>query len=111
MATDKKFVEFIVDQIEYEGDIIAKSMFGEYGLFADGKIFALICDNKLFVKPTAGGRAFIIDVVVASPYPGAKPCFIIEDKLEDRNWLSHLVRISLKELPEPKPRKSSKGSK
>lgn len=105
MASDKKFVAFVCDQIEHAGQITFKSMFGEYGLYADGKIFALVCDNKLFIKPTAGGRAFIGDVVEAPPYPGAKPSFLIEAQIEDREWISNLVRISVKELPEPKPKK------
>jgi TfoX/Sxy family transcriptional regulator of competence genes len=105
MATHKEFVDFVVDQIENSGDITAKSMFGEYGIFSNGKIFGLICDNKLFIKPTQAGRAFIKEVVEAPPYPGAKMSFLIEDKIEDREWLSELVRITLKELPEPKPRK------
>ena len=108
MATDKKFVEFVVDQIEKMGTITAKSMFGEYGVFSDGKIFGLVCVNKLFIKPTEGGRAFIKTVVEAPPYPGAKNCFLIEEKLEDRKWLSNLVRITVKELPDPKPRKKKK---
>lgn len=105
MATNKEFVDFVVDQIENSGDITAKSMFGEYGIFSNGKIFGLICDNKLFIKPTQAGRAFIKEVVEAPPYPGAKMSFLIEDKIEDREWLSELVRITLKELPEPRPRK------
>ena len=109
MATDKAFVDFVLDQIENAGEIKAKKMFGEYGVFSNGKIFALICDNKLFIKPTDGGRAFIRDVVEAPPYKGAKPSFLIEDKIEDRDWLSELIRISLKELPEPKPKKKKKS--
>ncbi len=105
MASDQSFVDFIVDQIENAGEITAKKMFGEYGIFSNKKIFGLICDNKLFIKPTEAGRAFIKKVVEAPPYPGAKNSFLIEDKIEDREWLSELVRISLKELPEPKPRK------
>jgi len=105
MATDKAFVDFVLDQIENAGEVTAKKMFGEYGVFSNGKIFALICDNKLFIKPTESGRAFIQDVVEAPPYKGAKPSFLIEDKIEDREWLSELIRISLKELPEPKPKK------
>ena len=108
MASDKKFVEFIVAQIENAGEITFKHMFGEYGLFADKKIFALVCDNKLFIKPTESGRAFIKNVVEAPPYTGAKNSFLIEDKLEDKAWLSELVRITVKELPEPKPRKKKK---
>ena len=105
MATDKAFVDIVLDQIENAGEVTAKKMFGEYGVFSNGKIFALICDNKLFIKPTESGRAFIQDVVEAPPYKGAKPSFLIEDKIEDREWLSELIRISLKELPEPKPKK------
>ncbi len=108
MATDKKFVEFVIDQIEKAGTITAKSMMGEYVVYSNGKLFGLICDNRLFIKPTLGGREFINDVVEAPPYPGAKNCFLIEEKIEDRKWLSELVQISVKELPEPKPRKSKK---
>jgi TfoX/Sxy family transcriptional regulator of competence genes len=107
MASDQKFVDFVVDQIENAGEITAKKMFGEYGIYADGKIFALICDNKLFVKPTQSGREFIGDVVEAPAYPGAKPSFLIEDKIEDREWLSELIRISVKELPMPRPKKKN----
>ena len=51
------------------------------------------------------GRKFIGNVVEATPYEGAKPSFLIEDKIEDCEWLSELVRISLNELPAPKPKK------
>ena len=108
MASDKSFLDFIVDQIENAGHITYKHMFGEYGVYSDGKIFALVCDNKLFIKPTEVGREFIKDPVEAPAYPGAKMSFLIEDQLEDRDWISELVRITVKELPEPKPKKKKK---
>ena len=111
MATDKEFVDFVLDQIDNAGEVSAKKMFGEWGVFSNGKIFALICNSKLYIKPTEAGRAFIENPVEAPPYEGAKPSFLIEDKLEDREWLSHLVRISLEELPEPKPRKKKVKNK
>ena len=111
MASDQNFVDFIVDQIENAGDITARKMFGEYGIFSNKKIFGLICDNKLYTKPTHAGRAFIKDAVDAPPYPGAKNSFLIEDKIEDREWLSQLVQVSLPELPEPKPRKKKTKKK
>lgn len=109
MASDQQFVDFVVGQIENAGEIMARKMFGEYGVYSDGKLFGLICDNKLFIKSTQSGRDFIGDVVEASPYPGGKPSFLIEDKIEDRAWLSELIRISVKELPMPKPKKKKKG--
>jgi TfoX/Sxy family transcriptional regulator of competence genes len=105
MASDQNFVNFVIGQIKNTGEITAKKMFGEYGIYADEKLFGLICDNKLFIKPTNAGRAFIGKVVEAPPYEGAKPSLLIEDKIEDSDWLSELVRISLKELPDPKPKK------
>ena len=105
MASDQDFVDFVLEQIQNAGEVTARKMFGEYGIWSNGKIFALICDNKLFIKPTESGRKFIRDVVEAPPYNGAKPSFLIEDKVEDSEWLSELVRITVKALPEPRPKK------
>jgi TfoX/Sxy family transcriptional regulator of competence genes len=99
MASNQDFANFVMDQIQGAGEITAKKMFGEYGIYSDGKIFGLICDNKLFIKPTKAGREFIGEPVEAPPYPGAKNSFLIEEQLEDSRWLSELIRISLPELP------------
>lgn len=98
-------MDFIVDQLENAGDITSRKMFGEYAIYCDGKVTALVCDNQLFVKPTEAGRSFIGEVVEAPPYPGAKMSFLIEDGFENRDWISNLVRITAKELPEPKSKK------
>ena len=108
MASDLSFVEYVVDQLAEDCAVTYKKMFGEFGLFSDAKMFGMICDNRLFVKPTEGGRAFIEDVVEAPPYPGAKPIFLIEDQIDDAEWLSELARITTRELPVPK-RKKKKG--
>jgi TfoX/Sxy family transcriptional regulator of competence genes len=102
MASDQNFLDFVLEQIKNAGEISAKKMFGEYGIYSNGKLVGLICDNKLFIKQTNSGREFIGNVIEASPYEGAKPSFLIEDKIEDSDWLSELIRISAKELPMPK---------
>jgi TfoX/Sxy family transcriptional regulator of competence genes len=106
MASDLSFIDFVIEQIENAGEITYKKMFGEYGLYSDGKIIALVCDNQLFVKPTKAGRTYIENVIESPPYPGAKPYFLIEDQLENRGWISELIRITVDELPEPKPKKT-----
>ncbi len=111
MASDLGFIEFIVDQIENAGEITYKKMFGEYALYSDGKVVALICDDQLFVKPTEAGKSFISNVVEAPPYPGAKLYFLIEDKIEDREWISNLIRLTAKELPEPKLKRLKKKNR
>jgi len=104
MASDKQQLDFVLDQISSAGAVTAKSMFGEYGIYCDGRIVALFCDNQLFVKPTERGRAFIQDAVEAPPYPGAKPYFLIEEKTEDRDWISELIRLTAQEVPLPRKR-------
>lgn len=111
MPSDQKFVDFIVDQIGFTKNVTSKKMFGEFGLYFDAKLFGLICDNKLFIKPTQSGREYIKDVVEAPPYPGAKPSFLIEEKLDDKEWLRTLVKITVHELPEPKPKKVKSKTK
>jgi TfoX/Sxy family transcriptional regulator of competence genes len=108
MASDLDFVQFVVDQIESAGAITCRQMFGGHTLYCEGKVVALICDNQLFVKPTKAGKLFIGNVVEAPPYPGAKLSFLIEEKLEDKDWISNLVRLTEAELPVPKPKKKPK---
>ena len=108
MASDLNFVEFVVDQMGNAGEISYRKMFGEYALYCKDKVVALICDNQLFVKPTEAGKSFIGNVVEASPYPGAKPSFLIGDQIEDSDWISNLIILTEKELPKPKPKKKKR---
>ena len=84
MASDQNFVDFVIEQIQNIGTISAKKMFGECGIYCDGKLFGVICDNKLFIKPTSKGRAFIGNPTELPAYEGAKPSLLIGDKIEDR---------------------------
>lgn len=105
MATGKSFIDFIVEQMSPAGAISCRKMFGEYAIYCDRKVVALACDNQLFVKPTVAGKAFIGNPSEAPPYPGAKQYFLIEDKLEDSDWISSLIKITCDELPVPKPKR------
>lgn len=105
MSSTQGFVDYIVEQLEDAGAITFRKMFGEYALYCDKKVVALICDDKLFIKPTEKGREFIGEVVEAPPYKGAKMYFLIEDQIENRDWISQLIKITAQQLPEPKPKK------
>lgn len=105
MASDEEFVKFLVEQMENAGAIRYRKMFGEYAIYCNEKVVALVCDNKLFIKPTESGRSFIGEVVEAPAYQGAKSSFLIEEQFENKDWMCELVRITEKELPAPKPNK------
>jgi DNA transformation protein and related proteins len=80
-------------------------MFGEYAIYCDEKVVALVCDNQLFVKPTVVGRSLIGNVIEAPPYPNAKPHFLMGEQLDDRHWMSNLIQLTTSELPVPRPKK------
>ncbi len=104
MATQHRTIDFLLEQTA--GAVSARPMFGEYGVYLDGKMVGLVCDDQLYVKPTAAGRAHTEPVSEAPPYPGAKPHLMIEmDRWEDGDWFTHLLRLTASELPTPKPRK------
>ena len=111
MASDLSFVEFIVEHIEETKTIRFRKMFGEYALYCNDKVVALICDNQLFVKPTKEGELFVGEVTKQAPYSGAKPSLLIEHRLEDKEWISSLIRITEENLPVPKPKKKKKVTK
>ena len=50
MATEPKTVAYIVDQASLADDVLAKSMFGDYGTYCRGRMIGLVRDDKLFVK-------------------------------------------------------------
>ncbi|RMH62177.1 MAG: TfoX family protein [Calditrichaeota bacterium] len=105
MASDISFVRFVCDQLRNAGDVEYKKMFGEYGLYLDGKIFALVCDNRLFIKPTPQGRQWLGEPDEAPPYPGAKNYFSMDNLLDDAGRLSELARITVTALPAPRPKR------
>ena len=111
MSTSQSTVDYILEQIEGAGDVVARKMFGEYGLYCDGKIFALVCDDELFLKPTEAAKRYIGDYVEKPPFVDApKPYLLIED-LDDSDWLIGLVKASVAELPAPKPKAPPKKPK
>ena len=59
MSSDPAFLEYVVDQLAMGPELAHKRLFGEYGLWLDGRIVALVCDDQLLVKPTGAGRALL----------------------------------------------------
>lgn len=104
MASSLDFVEYVCEQLAGAGEITYKKMFGEYGVYCNGKIFGVICDDQLFVKKTAAGAMVLPDCPEAAPYEGAKAHFLIED-VDDRDLMARFIVATYDELPAPKPKK------
>ena len=107
MASSTDFVQYITDQCSGAGEITTKKMFGDYGVYCNGKIIGLICDDCFYLKPTDVGRALLRTVDMRPPYEGAKDYFYIAD-VDDHDYLATLISETYKVLPEPKPKKKKK---
>lgn len=109
MATSKSIVEYIVDQAADAGHVRMRAMFGEYGVYCDEKIVALVCDDRLFLKPTDAGRAFAGALEEVPAYPGAKPSLVVpEERWDDNEWMAELFRVTSVALPLPKKKPKKK---
>lgn len=104
MATTPRTVDFICAQSGLAQRVTARKMFGEYALYVDGKVVALICDDTLFVKPTPMAAALLGAVDLQPPYPGAKPHFCITEQLDDRELLQRVLLLTAEATPTPKAR-------
>ena len=111
MATQQSTVDSLLKYLAGAGEVSAKKMFGEYGLYLDGKMFGMVCDDTFFVKPTVGNVELASDLDHAPPYPSAKPCIMVPvSRWPDSEWLAELISVTASDLPVPKP-KSVNGKK
>ena len=104
MSSDRSFVDHVCEQSGLAPGLSARAMFGEYGLYLDGKLIALICDNQLFVKPTPAGRRLVPAAPEAPPYSGAKPCLVVDEAIDTPDLLRSLFVATADALPAPGPK-------
>lgn len=107
MASSVEFVEYVCGQLEDAGNVSCRKMFGEYGVYLDGKFIGVICGNQLFVKITKAGKEVLPDCEMEPPYEGAKPYFLIEE-LENTERINRFLRATFEELPIPKSKAKKK---
>lgn len=85
--------------------LTARKMFGEYALYLDSRVVALVCDDQLFLKPTPGAQFALPDCPAGHPYPGAKFHLLVTDALDDPKPVVAALKAIAADLPAPKPKK------
>jgi TfoX/Sxy family transcriptional regulator of competence genes len=81
-------------------------MFGEYALYLGDKVVGFICDDTLFIKPSAADPAVLEGTFPGQAYPGSKDYHTVPgDLLENRDWLHAAIEATADALPEPAPKK------
>jgi TfoX/Sxy family transcriptional regulator of competence genes len=106
MSTQKETVAFILEKLGDGERFSARAMFGEYALYADGRVVGLICDDQLYVKICPASQKLETLCEKDAPYPGAKLHFVVtEDVLSQQRDLPLILHRIARSLPAPRAKK------
>ena len=104
MASNREYLDFILEQLSGLENITYRAMMGEFILYYRGKIIGGIYDDRFLVKPTKSALAMMPDADREIPYEGAKEMLLV-DNVDNREFLTELLTSMYDELPEPKKKK------
>ena len=104
MGTRAETIAHLLDALE-PLSLTARKMFGEYALYLDGKVVALVCDDLFYLKRTPGAETALPDCPTGHPYPGAILHFLVTDALDDPEPVIAALKAIAVDLPAPKPKK------
>ena len=111
MATQKETIEYILERLGDRKRFSARAMFGEYALYADGKVVALVCNDLLCPKILPASAALEAICEKDSPYPGAKPHYVVsEDQIRDVEDLPDILLAIAEALPKTKKKTKKRKS-
>lgn len=103
MGTRAQTIDHLLDALS-PLPLSARKMFGEYAFYLDSKVVALVCDDQLFLKPTAGAITVLPDCPTGFPYPGAKLHLLVTDALDNPAQVVIALKAIAADLPAPKPK-------
>jgi len=104
MASNREYLDFILEQLSGLANITYRAMMGEFILYYRGKIIGGIYDDRFLVKPTKSALAMMPDADREIPYEGAKEMLLV-DNVDNREFLTELVAAMYDELPEMKKKR------
>ena len=104
MASNKDYLEYILELLSDLDDISYRAMMGEYIIHYRGKVVGGIYDNRFLIKPVKTALAMMPDADLELPYEGAKEMLLVDD-VENKEFLQELLEAIYDELPAPKKKK------
>ena len=106
MATDKRYISYLSEQLSSLDGIVFRPMMGEYLLYFRGRLAGGVYDERLLIKPVPSAREYMPNAEDAIPYDGAKPMLLV-DNTDDKEFLCGLFTAIYDQLPEPKTKKKN----
>lgn len=108
MPNDRAFVDYVIEQLALGPRLSQRRLFGEMALYVDEKVVLFLCDDSVYLKPTAAAAQLAPGLPQRPPYPGAKDYPVLDELLDDGERLRALVLASVALLPLPKPKSPRK---
>ena len=104
MASSKKYLQFILEQLSELEEITYRAMMGEFIIYYRGKIVGGIYDDRLLVKPIKSAISYMSTVSYELPSEGAKEMLLV-DEVDNKEFLTGLFNAMYEELPKQKRKK------
>ncbi len=104
MASSKKYLDFVLEQLSELDDISYKAMMGEWIIYYRGKIVGGIYDDRFLVKNVKVASDMMPEATLELPYEGAKEMLLVDD-IDNKRFLKDLLEAMYEELPEPRKKK------
>ena len=104
MASNKEYLDFILEQVSELDNVSYKAMMGEFIIYYNGKIIGGIYDDRFLVKPVRSAIALMPNAKYELPYDGAKEMLLVDD-VDNKEFLLGLFDAMYDDLPVPKPKK------
>ncbi len=98
MASDKEYLDFILEQLSGLEEVSWRAMMGEYIIYYRGRVIGGVYDNRFLVKPTKTALAMMPEAERELPYEGAREMLLV-DNVDNRAFLRELIEAMYDELP------------
>lgn len=109
MATSREYALFVENLFRGVDGFSMKRMFGEYGIYLQGRVLGFLCDEQILLQDTPTARKLLPDAERKELFPGSKLFIIFSDE-GNHHLLQSVAQAMWVELPVPKPRKGRKGA-
>lgn len=101
MVNSEGFVEFVLEQLQDLGPLSARKMFGGHGVYRDAVFFAIVYDDRLYLKTDDTGRAWFEERGMGPFEPNERQRFesyyeVPADTLENRAELTEVATAAIR---------------
>lgn len=108
MATSKEYALFVENQFRGLEGFALKRMFGEYGMYLQGRVLGFLADEQILLQSTPTAMRLLPEAERRELFPGSKLFIVFPDE-GNSQLLKSVSMAMLDELEFPKPRKSAKA--